>query len=113
MANITEILDRKNGSKKLNAIVEIVKEAREKYNNADAVIDSPSVATTCGVQNIKYLSVEDKAAVASKEIKAILCQLNVLDATTQGVNIKRELTSAIATNPVLVNLEASLALGLE
>ena len=111
--NITSILDRKNNAKKLDLIIAIVKDARKKYNNRDSVIDSPVVPTTCGVQGIKYLSVSDKAAVATKEIRAILRDLNSLDATTQGVNIKRELTSAIATNPVLVNLEASLDLGLE
>lgn len=111
--NITKIIGMKNNGKKLDAIVEVVKAARKKYNNEDAVITSPTVATCSGGQNIKYLSDADKAAVATRELEGILSNLNTLDATVEGVNIKRELTSAIATNPVLTNLEASLALGLE
>ena len=113
MANITTILDKKNTAKKLSLIVDFVKEARKKYNNTDAVIDSPVVVTCSGRLGIKYLSAADKAAVATREIRSILSQLNDLDATTQGVNIKRELTGAVALNPVLANLEASLELGLE
>jgi len=113
MANITSILDKKNTAKKLSLIIDFVAEARKKYNNEESVIDSPTVGTCSGGQDIKYLSVSDKAAVATREIRSILRQLNDLDASTQGVNVKKELTSAIATNPVLANLEASLDLGLE
>ena len=111
--NITQILDRKNNAKKLDLIVELVKNARKVYNNEDAVIDVPSIGTCSGKQSVKYLGDADKAAAATKELRDILANLNCLDATVQGVNVKRELTSAIATNPVLVNLSASLDLGLE
>lgn len=111
--NISKLLGKKNNEKKLDAIVEVVADARKKYNNEDAVITTPSVATCNGAQSIKYLSDEDKAAVATKELQTILSDLNVLDAELEGVNVNKELTSMIATNPVLTNLEASLSLGLE
>lgn len=103
----------KNNGKKLDAIAALVKEARKVYNNEDAVIDAPDVVVCGGKQNIKYLSDSDKAAVAGKELQNILTSLNALDATTQGVNIKRELTGALATNPILTNIGQTLALGLE
>lgn len=111
--NITQLIGKKNNTKKLAAIVEIVKEARKKYGNKDADIDSPSVSTCSGKQGLKYLGDADKAALATKELTTILADLNCLDAELQGVNVKRELTGMIATNPILTNLEASLSLGLE
>ena len=111
--NIAKLLGKKNTSRKLDAIVEVVAQARKKYNNEDAEISVPSVATCNGSQSIKYLSDEDKAAVATRELQTILSELNVLDAELEGVNVNKELTSMIATNPVLTNLVASLALGLE
>lgn len=111
--NISKILGKKNNTKKLDVIVQIVAEARAKYNNEESVIDAPKVATCTGAASIKYMADEDKAAVATKELQTILCEVNALDENMQGVNPSRELTSLIATNPVLTNLEASLSLGLE
>jgi len=111
--NITKLLGKKNTAKKLNTIIEIVADARKKYNNTKAEITSPVVSTCNGGQNLKYLSEEDKAAVATRELNTILTQLNALDAEVEGVNVNKELTSMIATNAVLTNLEASLSLGLE
>ena len=111
--NISKILDKKNNEKKLDLIVELVTAARKKYNNEDAEISAPTVQTCAGGQNIKYASVSDKAALATKELRAILCDIDQLDAQVEGVNVNKELTSMIATNQVLTNLEASLSLGLE
>lgn len=111
--NIAKILDKKNNEKKLDLIVELVASARKKYNNEDAEIPAPTVGTCAGGQNIKYVSVEDKAALATQALRSILCDINVLDESTPGVNVNKELTSMIATSPVLTNLEASLSLGLE
>ncbi len=111
--SIAKLVGRKNNAKKLNAIVEVVAQARKKYNNEDAVISVPTVATCNGGQSIKYLSDGDKAAAATRELQSILTELNCLDAQVEGVNVNKELTSMIATNPVLTNLEASLSLGLE
>ena len=111
--DITKLIGKKNNAKKLAAIVEVVANARAKYNNEDAEIKAPTVNTCSGGQSIKYVSDEDKAALATVELKKILSDISCLDAQMEGVNIKRELTGLIATNPVLVNLEASMTLGLE
>jgi hypothetical protein len=111
--NLTKLISKKNNSKKLTEIVELVKTARKKYNNREAEINSPTVCTVNGGTNMKYLSNSDKAAVATQELQKILREINAIDETVQGVNVNRELTSLLATNPVLTNLEDSLTLGLE
>lgn len=111
--NISKIIGKKNNAKKLAEIVTFVAAARKAYNNEEAVIDAPAVTTCTGKTGIKYVSDEDKAALASVELGKILAELNCLDAGVQGVNVNKELTSLVATNAVLANLTSSLTLGLE
>ena len=110
---LSSIIGAKNNAKKLAAIIALVATARAKYNNEDTVIDAPTITTATGCSGIKYLETSDKAAVATRELKTILCEVNTLDADVQGVNVNRELTGMIATNAILVNLEDSLSLELE
>ena len=109
---LSQLINRKNTAKKLADIVAIVAKARKKYNNEEATIDAPSVTTTGGCQSIKYLDSADKAAVASKELRAILCEVQRIDEHVQGCNVNRVLTELIAVNPTLVNLEESFEISL-
>ena len=105
---ITEILSIKKPAKRLAAIQALVKSARKTYGNTDVEITIPCVNTTSGAQSVKYLTVADKAAAASKALTAIIAQINAADCDVEGVNPDYEVVSLIAVNPVLCSLDASI-----
>ena len=105
---VTKIISLKKSGKVLEEVANLVKVARKVYGNGDAEITVPSVNTVNGCTNIKYLSTNDKAAVAKKELQSILAEINSADAEVEGLSADYELIGAVATNAVLVNLSASL-----
>jgi len=106
---ITDIIALKKSSKVLKEVAELVKTARKVYGNKDAEITVPGVNTTAGCTSIKYLSADDRAAVAKQELRGIITQINNMDASIEGVVPDYEVIALVSTNAVLCNLDTSIS----
>ena len=93
---------------KLSELNTLVATARKAYGNEEASIAEPEVNTVDGLRKISYLSAEGKVACASTAFNAIKNIAIEAHATTEGMQLDKEIESLIACDPTLCNLSASV-----
>ena len=106
---LREILSNEDmkAADKLQSISEIIGKAREAYGNTEAKIAKPKVTTTEGEVDISILTVNDKLALAEREITQAAIKVSETCEDTAGSVFDKELERVLATNAILVNLTAS------
>jgi len=106
MPSITAILKDKetSDSEKLEAIGNIVTEARHAYGNTDQDISSPEMNTTYGMMDVAELEDDSKLAIIKAEVQALKSRALEFAKCNEGVNVQKKMEELIATNPVLANI---------
>jgi len=104
--SITEILSNKDtaSQEKLEQLTSIIANARKAYGNEGIPITSPKVNTTEGAKDIKYLTWDDKLALAERVIDYCVTTAIANTDCTEGAVFDSELQSLLAVNPILTNL---------
>jgi hypothetical protein len=107
---LTEILDNKEtpAAEKLKQLFNVVIKAREAYGNIETVLTSPIVNSTEGYVDMKYLSAEDKLALAQQQIRYITTEVIAITDTTEGTVFDREFERLLAVNSTLSNLTTTV-----
>lgn len=105
---MTEILQSDaSATEKLTQLSQVVSTIRTAYGNPHIDIDVPEVNTSEGVSSMKYLSSEDKLALAERAIKQVILIASEACEEQQGVLFDKEVESLVAVSPVLTNLLTS------
>jgi hypothetical protein len=93
-----------SNSEKVAELASITTKARKDYGNTEQDIGEPTVNTSEGLKNIKYLNDEDKVAIAKTEFKIILNTAVASVDCQEGTVLDSEVKRLVAINPVLVNI---------
>ena len=103
---ITEILDNQETpvAEKLKQLSKVVSKAREAYGNTATEVNAPKVNSTEGYVELKFLSPEDKLAIAKGNIRGITMETIALTELSQGAVFDKEFERLLALDPVLANI---------
>ncbi len=96
-----EKLDAKT---KLTAVKDMVKGCRAEYGNKEVEIGSIKVNSVNGMVSVGLLTKAEKVAVAEQQIRGCVQTATVVSENVEGSVFDRAFEFAIATNPILVNL---------
>lgn len=94
-----------SSDEKLKAVIAMVKKVREVYGNTDAEIEAPKVGSTNGTVAINLLTTKEKVATAEREIRNCIAKATAEAECTTGIVFDRSFEKAVATSPILTNLE--------
>lgn len=109
MAKALDIIADKDmaATDKVAKLTEIVNKARAAYGNEKAEITAPKIHTCDGMVDLRYVSADDKVAVAGNELRKIKTAAIEVVSATEGALLDKEIERLIAVNPVLANLAAA------
>lgn len=93
-------------SSKLEAVNALVSKVRKVYGNEDAEITAVKVNSVNGHVSVNLLTSDEKVAVAESAIRDCISRATVVAENTEGAVFDRSFESLVATNAILVNINA-------
>lgn len=102
---LAETGDEATAEVKLKAVAKLVDAVRAVYGNEDAEITAVKVNSAEGMVSVGLLTNDEKVAVATQAIKKCISQATVVAENTEGGVFDRAFEAAVATHPLLVNLD--------
>lgn len=94
------------GAEKVEKIKDLVAGIRSKYGNEKEEVPSTKVCTSEGYTDIKYLSNDDKVAIAERRVSHIRNEAIAYVEETPGAVLDKTIEAMVAVDSVLVNLAA-------
>ena len=106
--SITKILKDKEATAeaKLEAVAEVVANARQNYGNADEKIAVPTVGTTHGSMGFDMLEADSKVELLRNETMRIKAEAVEYAENNQGVNLNKKIEELISVNGMFCNIDA-------
>lgn len=106
--SITKVLSDKDtdATNKLEAVSDIVANARQNYGNSEAEIQDPMVNTAHGSMRFSMLEAESKVELLRAEaarIKAVACEFVEQN---PSANVNKKIEELISLNPLFGNIAA-------